>query len=100
MSVEETQKKLEDFFIEKLEVHGATAKGVDCSGEQAQSLRFAELIRVIDPSKPFTVIDYGSGYGGMFDFLNAKGWQFEYYGVDIIEKMVIAGREAHKDHAR
>ena len=98
MSVEETQKKLEDFFTEKLEIYGATAKGVDCSGEQAQSLRFAELVRVIDPSKPFTVIDYGSGYGGMFDFLTAKNWRFEYYGVDIIEKMVIAGREAHKDY--
>ncbi|MGD8405913.1 MAG: class I SAM-dependent methyltransferase [Anaerolineales bacterium] len=98
MSVEDTQKKLEDFFIERLETYGATAKGVDCSGEQAQSLRFGELVRVIDPSKLFSVTDYGCGYGGMFDFLHAKGWQFEYYGVDLIEKMVVAGRESHKDY--
>ena len=26
-----------------------------------------------------------------------EGWDFEYYGVDLIEKMVIAGRESHKD---
>ena len=98
MSVEETQKKLEEFFVEKLETYGATAKGVDCSGEQAQAIRFAELVRVIEPSIPFTVTDYGCGYGAMFDFLLARGWQFEYYGVDLIEKMVVAGREAHKNY--
>ncbi|MBU1662153.1 MAG: class I SAM-dependent methyltransferase [Chloroflexi bacterium] len=96
MSIEETQKKLDEYFTEKLETYGTTAKGVDYNGEEAQAIRFAELIRVIDPSKPFSVIDYGSGYGAMFDFLNARGWQFEYYGVDLIEKMVIAGRETHK----
>ena len=98
MSIEETQKKLEEYFVKKLETYGATAKGVDCNGEQAQAIRFAELVRVIDPSKPFTVTDYGCGYGAMFDFLSARDWQFEYYGVDLIEKMVIAGRETHKDY--
>ena len=97
MTIEETQKKLEKYFTEKLETHGATAKGIDCNGEQAQYARFAELVRVINPSKPFTVTDYGCGYGAMFDFLNAQGWQFEYYGVDLIEKMVSKGREVHKD---
>ena len=98
MSIEETQKKLDEYFIEKLETYGATAKGVDCNGEPAQVARFAELVRVIDPAKPFTVTDYGCGYGGMFDFLNVRGWQFEYYGVDLIEKMIIAGRETHKNY--
>jgi 2-polyprenyl-3-methyl-5-hydroxy-6-metoxy-1,4-benzoquinol methylase len=98
MSIEETQKKLDEYFTGKLEIHGATAKGVDCNGEPAQVARFAELIRVIDPSKPFTVIDYGCGYGAMFDFLHSRGWEFEYYGVDLIEKMIIAGRETHKDY--
>ncbi len=98
MSIDETQKKLNEFFIEKLETYGTTAKGVDCSGEQAQTARFAELVRVIDPSQPFTVTDYGCGYGAMFDFLHARGWQFEYYGVDLIEKMILAGREVHKEY--
>jgi SAM-dependent methyltransferase len=97
MSIDETQKKLDQYFTEKLETYGATAKGVDYNGEQAQAIRFAELVRVIDPSRPFTVTDYGCGYGAMFDFLNARDWQFEYYGVDLIEKMVVAGHETHKD---
>ena len=98
MSIDETQKKLSEYFSEKLEEFGATPKGVDYNGSASQERRFEQLVKVINPSESFTVIDYGSGYGAIFDFLNAKGWQFEYYGFDLIEKMIIAGREVHKDY--
>lgn len=97
MSLDETQKKLAEYFVEKLEEFGATPKGVDYNGSEPQALRFEQLVKVIDPSHPFSVIDYGCGYGAMFDFLNRKGWQFEYYGIDLLEKMVLAGREAHRE---
>ncbi|MCA1899421.1 MAG: class I SAM-dependent methyltransferase [Chloroflexi bacterium] len=97
MSLDETQKKLNEYFTQKLETFGATAKGVDYNGEQAQQTRFAELVKVINPAKKFSVIDYGSGYGAMFEFLLQRGWDFEYYGVDLIEKMVLAGREKYRD---
>src|SRR5215207_814527 len=97
MTIDETQRKLNEYFSEKLETFGATPKGVDYNGPEAQERRFEQLIKVIHPSQPFTVIDYGSGYGALFDFLQKKGWQFEYYGLDLIDKMVIAGREAHKE---
>jgi SAM-dependent methyltransferase len=97
MSVDETQKRLGEYFSEKLDEFGATPKGVDYNGPESQELRFEQLVKVIDPSGPFSVIDYGCGYGGMFDFLHRKGWTFEYYGIDLIEKMVQAGREVHKD---
>ena len=97
MSIEETQKKLDEYFTEKLETYGATPKGVDYNGPEAQAVRFEQLAKVIDPAQNFSVIDYGSGYGAMFDFLHQKGWNFKYYGIDLIEKMVIAGRETHKD---
>lgn len=96
MSMDETQQKLNEYFTEKLETFGATAKGVDYNGEQAQQIRFAELVKVINSSKPFSVTDYGCGYGAMFEFLQKRGWQFDYYGVDLIEKMVIAGRAKYK----
>ena len=97
MTMDETQKKLNAYFTEKLETFGATAKGVDYNGEQARQIRFAELVKIIDPAEPFSIIDYGSGYGAMFEYLHEKGWAFQYYGVDLIEKMVIAGREKYKD---
>ena len=97
MSIEETQKKLNEYFVEKLDTFGATPKGVDYNGPEAQDVRFEQLVKVINPAQKFTVIDYGSGYGAMFDFLHKKGWGFEYYGIDLIDKMVLAGRETHKD---
>lgn len=96
MKIEETQKKLNEYFSEKLEHFGATSQGVDYNGPEAQERRFEQLVKVIDTSHPFSVIDYGSGYGAMFDFLQKKGWQFEYYGIDLIERMVIAGRDTHQ----
>jgi SAM-dependent methyltransferase len=99
MSLEDVQKKLNKYFADKLETHGATAKGVDYNGEEAQQIRFAELIRIIRPKTSFTIIDYGCGYGAMFDYLLRAGFDFEYYGVDLIEQMVAAGREKHGGHA-
>ena len=97
MTIDETQRRLNKYFSEKLISFGATPQGVDYNGAEAQERRFEQLVRVIDASRPFTVIDYGSGYGAMFDFLQKKGWQFEYHGIDLIEEMVLAGRAAHKD---
>jgi SAM-dependent methyltransferase len=97
MDIDETRKKINQYFSEKLKTFGATSQGVDYKGPEAQEHRFEQLARIINPSQPFTIIDYGSGYGALFDFLQKKGWQFEYYGIDLIEDMIIAGRETHKD---
>src|SRR5687767_9391407 len=99
MSIDETQKKLNEYFSEKLEEFGATPKGVDYNGPESQERRFEQLVKIINPSQSFSATDYGSGYGAIFDFLNTKGWQFEYYGLDLIEKMVLAGREVHKGYS-
>ncbi len=32
MSIEEIQKKLDQYFTEKLETYGPTPKGIDCNG--------------------------------------------------------------------
>lgn len=99
MNADQARQKINEYFTEKLETFGATSKGVDYNGPESQERRFEQLVKVIDPAEPFSVIDYGSGYGAMFDYLHSKGWQFEYYGVDLIEKMVIAGRETHGNFA-
>src|SRR5215510_5501372 len=97
MNADKARQRTREYFSEKLEMFGTTPKGVDYNGSESQAVRFEQLTRVIDPSSRFTVIDYGCGYGAMFDFMQAKGWSFEYYGVDFIEKMVIAGQETHRD---
>lgn len=95
MSFEETQKKINQYFANKLDTFGATPQGVDYNGPEAQNIRFEQLVKVIDPTQKFSVIDYGCGYGALIDFLEKKDWDFEYYGIDLVEKMIITGREKH-----
>jgi SAM-dependent methyltransferase len=99
MNLENAIKKYKAYFTEKIETYGAEPKGVDYNGLEAQELRFEQLVKIIQPSSTFSIIDYGCGYGAMFDFLQKKDWQMTYYGFDMIEKMADAGRNAHKDSA-
>jgi SAM-dependent methyltransferase len=97
MTIEETRKKINQYFTEKLITFGATAKGVDYKSSYDQEIRFGQLLGVINPAQPFTLLDYGCGYGALYDTMSQKGWRFEYYGVDLIEKMIIAGWDLHKN---
>ncbi len=85
-----------DYFENTLKTHGTTAKGMDWNSEQARELRFEQLVKIVQPGAPFSLLDYGSGYGAFADYLLAKGLPVEQYvGYDLLESMVIAGREAH-----
>lgn len=97
MNLENAIEKYKAYFTEKIETYGAVPKGVDYNGAEAQEVRFEQLIKMVDPSKEFSIIDYGCGYGAMFDYLQKKDWKFTYYGFDMIEKMAAAGKESHKD---
>ncbi|HKY38358.1 MAG TPA: class I SAM-dependent methyltransferase [Polyangiaceae bacterium] len=96
MSLDKALSDYRAYFNEKIETHGATPKGVDYNGAAAQEIRFEQLAKVIDHSTPFSVIDYGCGYGALHGFLQSKGWCFDYHGFDMLEKMVAAGRHAHQ----
>ena len=96
MTLDQALQTYKDYFNEKIETYGATPQGVDYNGPEAQQIRFEQLVKVINPSISFTLIDYGCGYGALLDFLQNKKWTFEYCGFDMLEKMVIAGREAHQ----
>ncbi len=87
--------KVKNYFIEKLEIHGTTHKGVDYNSVESQELRFFQLIKVIDPGQKYSLLDFGSGYGGMYDYLVRLGHQLQYVGYDIAEPMVAKGIETH-----
>jgi SAM-dependent methyltransferase len=86
------------YFEERLTIHGATARGVDWNSETAQEARFAQLCKVIDPMQPFSLLDYGSGYGALADYLLRTGFPMtRYVGYDVIESMVKKAREVFAD---
>jgi len=83
------------YYTDKLKTHGETPRGVDWNGEEGQTLRFAQLTKIIDAHHGFTLIDLGCGYGAYYDFLVTEFNDFTYSGIDISEDMVRAAERRH-----
>ena len=86
------------YFSDKLEAHGATHLGVDYNSTQSQEARFFQLTKVIDSSVKYSLLDFGCGYGGMYDYLLRLGHDLHYVGYDIAEPMIAKGRELHPNN--
>ncbi len=95
MLIQDTNRRLDDYFSAKLETFGATPKGVDYSGDEAQRIRFAQLIKIFDRARAFSVLDYGCGYGALLDVLKQEALTFDYCGFDRIRSMVEMARSRH-----
>lgn len=89
-------EQAKQYFEDRLSTHGATARGVDWNSETAQELRFSQLIKVIDPRQPFSLLDYGCGYGALAGYLLRLEYPMtQYVGFDVLESMVAKAREAY-----
>lgn len=85
------------YFQHKLETHGPTHRGVDYNSDRAMQLRFDQLMKIMQPRTQYSLLDFGSGYGAMLDYLMRAGHTVEYYGYDIVEAMVDQGRALYQD---
>lgn len=89
---------IRNYFAKKLDEHGAIHRGVDWNSTESQEVRFLQLIQVIDTSQRYSLLDFGSGYGGMYDYLVRLGHDVHYVGYDIVESMLTRGRDLHPDN--
>jgi SAM-dependent methyltransferase len=77
---------------------GAAPRAFDRSSETSQESRYAQLVKVIDPSRAFSLLDYGCGYGALADYIMRVGYPMaEYVGFDVMESMIA---EAQKSQDR
>jgi SAM-dependent methyltransferase len=89
-------KDVNDYYTGKVQQHGATPQGVDWNGEESQHLRFKTLLQIVkDPTKPFTLLDYGCGYGSMYGYMQSCFTKFHFTGYDISEAMIHEARKQH-----
>jgi SAM-dependent methyltransferase len=79
------------YYTSKLEEHGTTARGVDWNGEASQALRFDQLLRIVDLAGRFSINDLGCGYGALLDYLDARGFEVDYTGIDVSAEMARTG---------
>lgn len=76
------------YYGDKVREFGATHRGVDWSTEASQTLRFAQLMRLLDVARLSTVNDFGCGYGALLAYLRDNGYRGRYTGFDISEPMI------------
>ena len=90
------EKSVASYYDSKIEQHGPTSKGVDWNGEESQELRFEQLLSLVS-EKNASILDFGCGYGAMYDFLKKKGHDFSaYFGVDISDAMLSEAKQTRK----
>ncbi len=90
---------INEYYTQKIRLHGRTALGVDWKSPESQVLRFEQLTKMIDGSKRFTLSDFGCGYGLLCDFLQKKGFSFQYYGFDISAEMILQAKTCFSSNA-
>lgn len=77
------------YYTDKIQAHGATARGVDWKDDASQTLRFKQLVSVISEADlPFSLNDYGCGYGALYDYLNNQHYNVSYHGFDLSPAMI------------
>jgi SAM-dependent methyltransferase len=59
-----------------------------------QEIRFHVLTSIGDVDNK-SILDLGCGFADLYDFLNKRGWQGKYTGLDIVPKLVEVARERH-----
>jgi hypothetical protein len=86
---------IHDYFADKLKTYGATPRGVDWNSEASQENRFMQLCKVIEKNEGYSLIDYGAGFGSLYDYLYRGGHRLQYFGYDIVAEMVRSGNAKH-----
>jgi SAM-dependent methyltransferase len=86
-------KQVDDYYTEKVQTFGATPKGVDWNSVESQNLRFEVLTKVINADAPFSVLDYGTGFGAMYEYMLPKHKAFEFIGYDISGAMIAEAKK-------
>jgi SAM-dependent methyltransferase len=101
MTFERLGADAERYYSSKFAEHGATARGVDWNSEESQALRFEQLLKVVaSMCEPFSIVDYGCGYGALADHLAANRYRFTYLGYDLSVPMIEHARSHHEASLR
>ena len=85
------------YYDKKLAAYGPIPTGVDWNSAASQELRFEQLLKVCDTSNPFTLNDFGCGYGALVAHMIGRDYRFKYNGFDLSLQMIDAAWEKYGD---
>jgi cyclopropane fatty-acyl-phospholipid synthase-like methyltransferase len=85
------------YFNGKLKEHGFTVKGLDWNSEEGAIIRYKQLLSIINISGPFSILDYGCGFGMMYKYMKQNFKDFEFTGFDISSEMTEGAKKIYPD---
>ena len=80
------------YYSEKLAQYGQTPRGVDWNSDEAQQVRFTQILSACADDPSFTLNDLGCGYGALVDRVTLLPGFQRYVGYDIARTMIDAAR--------
>jgi len=87
---------VDQYYTEKIKLHGATSQGVDWNSVESQELRFQQLARVIHTTKNFSINDFGCGFGSLYGYFLKNKLKPTYHGFDISAEMVQKAKQTYQ----
>ena len=96
--MDDTLDKIANLYSGNLSEHGDQSKAVGWPTADSQQLRFEKLSQIISVmDRPFSVNDYGCGYGAHLEYLLQKKYSVSgYNGYDLSEEMLSKSNERLK----
>lgn len=89
------------FYSSQLSAHGDSSKGVGWKNDEAQNVRFAQLVKVIGNKSGFSINDLGCGTGKLYDYLLSEGFSpVSYHGYDILDEMIDAAKRRLPENSK
>jgi SAM-dependent methyltransferase len=95
--LESILRNVATYYTSKLVAHGPTSQGVDWNGEQSQTQRHRQFLRLLGEEHGASILDLGCGYGDFLHFLRQQGFGGTYIGYDISPAMIEAARRVQGD---
>lgn len=93
---ENIRNSLWNFYQKNLETYGSNAQGVGWRDEDAQLIRFGQLMQLVSINESFSINDLGCGVGDLASYLEKKcSFDFYYKGYDVLQEMIIKAEEKH-----
>jgi SAM-dependent methyltransferase len=82
--------RVNEYYTNKVIEFGRKPEGVDWNGVDSQLNRFNQLSKVFvnDLDTPFSILDFGCGFGSYYKFLNELDVTCTYFGYDISKEML------------
>lgn len=83
------------YYSDAIERFGPAPLGVDWPNQASQYLRFVQLLKICDFGRPFSLNDFGCGYGALLGYLALRhsDASVTYRGIDLSAQMIAVAKQ-------